>query len=227
MYNIVYLQWNKTDNMNTYRKYVPNVYVAHCPEKHEKGEEIILTTRYGKEHECIVWNFLGEWEGGYLYSITRSDGFNRQEHYRQKAERYSDWAESREKKAEDWHEKSNEGREFLSLGEPIKIGHHSERRHRALIERNRARMDRAMENWRKAEEHERKSETYQKMADKIDLSMPESLAYFEAELASAIEYHEGLKSGKYPKQHSFDVQYANRRRKELEKKLKFAKKLWS
>ena len=32
-------------------------------------------------------------------------------------------------------EASNEGKEFLVMGEPIKIGHHSEKRHRALIER--------------------------------------------------------------------------------------------
>lgn len=41
--------------MNTYLKYCPNVFVAKCEEQHEKGEEIILTTKYGKENICVVW----------------------------------------------------------------------------------------------------------------------------------------------------------------------------
>lgn len=42
--------------MNTYSKYVPNVFLAKCSEKHEKGEVIEVTTKYGKENECIVFN---------------------------------------------------------------------------------------------------------------------------------------------------------------------------
>ena len=44
------------------------------------------------------------------------------------------------RKATSITKKSNEGSEFLSLGEPIKVGHHSANRHRALIERNWDRM---------------------------------------------------------------------------------------
>ena len=33
--------------MNTYQKYCPNVFVAKCDEKHDKGEIITVTT---KEH---------------------------------------------------------------------------------------------------------------------------------------------------------------------------------
>lgn len=40
--------------MNTYRKYCPNVFVAQCTEKHEKGDTIMVETKYGKENECIV-----------------------------------------------------------------------------------------------------------------------------------------------------------------------------
>lgn len=65
--------------MNTYAKYCPNVFVAKCDEKHEKGEIITLSTRYGKENECEVWNFLYEKDGFFYYSITRADGFNCQE----------------------------------------------------------------------------------------------------------------------------------------------------
>lgn len=46
--------------MNTYQKFVPNVYLAKCEEKHEKGDEILVATKYGKENECIVFNLIFE-----------------------------------------------------------------------------------------------------------------------------------------------------------------------
>ena len=122
--------------MNTYSKFVPNVYLAKCTEKHEKGETIQVTTQYGKENECIVFNLIAEKEGFYYYSIVRADGFNAQDFANRKVERLQNAALNAEKKSNQYWEASNEGKDFLSLGEPIKIGHHSEKRHRALIERN-------------------------------------------------------------------------------------------
>ena len=40
--------------MNTYKKYCPNVFVAQCEDKHEKGDVIVVETKYGKQNECIV-----------------------------------------------------------------------------------------------------------------------------------------------------------------------------
>ena len=56
--------------MNTYYKFVPNVFLAKCDEKHEKGEEIAVTTKYGKENDCIVFNLIFERDGFYYYSIA-------------------------------------------------------------------------------------------------------------------------------------------------------------
>jgi hypothetical protein len=69
--------------MNTYRKYCPCVYVAECDEPHEKGETIIVTTRYGNENQCVTWNKVAERNGKY-YSVTRADGYTVQEHAKQK-----------------------------------------------------------------------------------------------------------------------------------------------
>ena len=57
--------------MNTYYKFAPNVFLAKCDEKHEKGETIEVTTKYGKENECIVFNLIYERDGFYYYSIVR------------------------------------------------------------------------------------------------------------------------------------------------------------
>lgn len=213
--------------MNTYAKYCPNVFVAKCEEQHEKGEEIILTTKYGKEHECIVFNLVAQKDGFYYYSIVRADGFNIQERARQKAERYSKWAASAEKKSEQYYEASNEGKDFLSLGEPIKIGHHSEKRHRALIERNWNRMGKSVEYSNKAEAHESRAEYWSRKENEINLSMPESIEYYEYKLEQAREYHEGLKSGKIARAHSFSLTYAKKAVNEAENNLKIANKLWS
>lgn len=112
--------------MNTYSKYVPNVFLAKCSEKHEKGEVIEVTTKYGKENECIVFNLIYEREGFYYYSIVRADGFNVQEWAKQRAERRYDWAQSAGQKSNEYFNRSNKDKDFLSLGEPIKVGHHSE-----------------------------------------------------------------------------------------------------
>lgn len=120
--------------MNTYYKYAPNVFLAKCDEKHERGEMIDVTTKYGKENESIVFNLVFEKDGFFYYSIVRADGFNVQEWAKHKAERRMNWAASAEKKSEEYFNASNKDRDFLSLGEPIKVGHHSEARHRRAID---------------------------------------------------------------------------------------------
>lgn len=120
--------------MNTYYKFAPNVFLAKCEEKHERGEEILVTTKYGKENACIVFNLIAEKSGFYYYSIVRADGFNVQEWAKQRAERRHEWASSAVQKSNEYFQKSNRHQDFLSLGEPIKVGHHSERGHRKMID---------------------------------------------------------------------------------------------
>lgn len=216
-----------TQVQNTYAKYCPNVWVAKCPERHEKGETILVTTQYGKENESIVFNLVAERDGFFYYSIVRADGYNCQERAKAKAERYSQWAASAENKSNQYYEASKEGADFLALGEPIKIGHHSEHRHRALIQRNWDRMGKSVEFSEKAEQHESKAEYWEKQANIINLSMPESIEYFEYLVEKRKEYHEGVKSGKYPRQHSFTLTYAKKDLNEAEKNLETAKKLWA
>lgn len=212
--------------MNTYHKFVPNVFLAKCTEKHEKGEVIDVTTKYDKENESIVFNLVFEKDGFYYYSIVRADGFNIQERAKAKSERYNSWADSAQKKSNQYYEASNEGKDFLSLGEPIKVGHHSEKRHRALIDRNWARMGKSVEFSNKADAHESKAEYWAKRASDINLSMPESIEYYEYKLEVATEYHQGLKSGKYERSHSFSLTYAKKEVNEAQKNYDLAKRLW-
>jgi hypothetical protein len=213
--------------MNTYAKYTANVFVAKCEEQHEKGEIITLSTKYGKEHECIVFNLVARGKlGEFYYSIVRADGFNVQEFAKKKAERYQNWAVASENKSNAYWEASQEGRDFLSLGEPIKVGHHSEKRHRALFERNHNRMSKAVEEGKKVEQHESKAEYWTSRANIINLSIPESLEYYEYKVEEAKMHHEGLKNGTIERSHSFSLTYAKKDVNKFESLLKDAKKLW-
>jgi len=211
----------------TYAKYCPNVFVAKCDQQHEKGSIIEIETKYGKIHEVIVFNLIHQKNGSFYYSIVRADGYNVQERAKQKAARYEQWANSADKKSTQYYEASNEGRDFLSLGEPIKIGHHSEKRHRALIERNWERMGKSVEMSKKADFHSEKAAYWADKADTINLSMPESLEYFEFKLEQAKKEHEGLKNGTIQRSHSFSLTYAKKAVNELEDKVKTAHKLWA
>lgn len=212
--------------MNTYYKYAPNVFLAKCDEKHEKGEEILVTTKYGKENESIVFNLVFERDGFYYYSIVRADGFNVQEWAKRRAERRREWAASAERKSREYYEKSNKDADFLSLGEPIKVGHHSEHRHRKMIDDAWNNMGKSVEYSNKSAEHERLAEYWDAKADIINLSMPESIDFYEHKLEKAKEYHEGLKSGKYPREHMYSLTYAKKEVNELQKKYELAVKLW-
>ena len=213
---------------NTYTKFCPNVFVAKCSEHHEKGEVITLSTKYGKEHECIVFNLAGKGKDGFFYySIVRADGYNVQERAKAKAERINSWAANAEKKSTQYWEASHEGKEFLSLAEPIKIGHHSEKRHRALIDRNHDRMGKSVEFSNKANEYNEKAEYWESKTSEINLSMPESLDYYEFKLEQAKEKQNGLKDGTIERRHSFSLTYATKEVKELTEKVNTAKKLWA
>ena len=216
-----------TTQPNTYAKYAPNVFLAKCTQQYEKGETIIVTTKYGKDNECIVFNLILQRDGYYYYSIVRADGFNVQEYARKKAEKLQGYAANAEDKSTLFWQASHEGREFLALGEPIKVGHHSEKRHRALIERNHNRMSKAVELTKVAESYESKAEYWKGRENIINLSMPESIDFYEYKLQQAKEKHEMYKNNPEKREHSFSLTYAKKEVNEAEKNLQLANKLWN
>jgi hypothetical protein len=213
--------------MNTYAKYCPNVFVMKTENTYNKGETTTIETKYGQEHEVEVFNLVHSDKNGYhYYSIARTDGFDAQERAKRKAEKLTGYATNAESRSNDQWEKSKEGADFLALGEPIKIGHHSEKRHRALIERNHARMSNAVKEMDKAQDYQSRADYWNKKASEINLSMPESLEFYAFKLQEAEDLKKQLKNGSIPKQHAYSLTYATKRVKELKDKLKTAEKLW-
>lgn len=213
--------------MNTYHKFAPNVFLAKCEEQYQKGDIIQVETKYGKENACIVHNYMGTKNGFFFYSITRQDGTNAQTVAQKRLEKLEGYAANADAKSNQAWEASHEGRDFLSLGEPIKVGHHSENRHRALIERNHRRMDKSVELSDKAEQYRQRAEYWAGRTDIINLSMPESIEYFEFKLEEALKTQQGLKDGTIAREHSFSLTYATKEVKLMKENLELAKKLWA
>lgn len=213
--------------MNTYSKYCANTFLAKCPEKHDKGSVIILETKYWKENSHIVHNLIYEKDWHYFYSITREDWFNSQEYAKNKSEKLSTTQDNLTKKSDKYWEASQEGKDFLSLAEPIKIWHHSEKRHRALIKRNWDRTSKAIELDNKAKDYDNRISYREDKSTDINLSMPESLEYFEYKLEKEKIRNKGLKDGTIPRDHWYTLTYSTNKVKELQKSFNLAVKLRS
>lgn len=213
--------------MNIYKKYCPNVYLAQCPEQHEKGEEIMVQTSYGGDQECIIHNLVYERDGFYFYSVVRADGFDSRKRAEGRAKRREAWAESTTNKSNEAYQRAGKDSEFLSLGEPIKVGHHSEKKHRKMFDDLDRNMRKSIELDEKVDRHESVAEYWRNKADQIDLSMPESLDFFIDQLVKAEKNHHDLKTGLIPKEHAYSLVYAQKKVKEIKKKIEIAEKLWA
>ncbi|UHG94704.1 DUF3560 domain-containing protein [Spirosoma oryzicola] len=210
----------------TYSKFCPNVFLAKSPEQHQKGDVISVTTQYGKENESIVFNLIYQKDGFFFYSIVRADGFNVQEWASRKAEKYQVWANTAESQANSEYNRSHNIVKDIPMGQPILVGHHSEKRHRRDLDRSWNALGNAVKLTEKAEQHESKADYWKSRASTINLSMPESVDFYEFEMERARQTHEGLKSGTIPRAHSFSLTYAKKEVNELQKKLDLAKRLW-
>ena len=209
-----------------FKKYTANVFVIESDKKLNKGDIVEVSTKYGKLVECEVWNLVTELSGKFYYSYTRNDGENSQTFALRRAERAERVQANKNKKADEWYSKSQEGADFLRLAEPIKIGHHSEHRHRALIERNWARMGNSVKLRNEADSYDSKIDYWERKANEINLSMPECVEFYEYELIKAEDYHKGLKNGSIPVEHSYSVTYANKKVKDLREKVRLSHLLW-
>ena len=213
--------------MNTYSKYAPNVFLAKCTEEHKKEETIFVTTRYGKENESIIFNLIYQRDDFFYYSIVRADGFNVQEWARNRSNKLQNSYLNSKSKSNDYWKASNKDNDFLSLGEPIKVGHHSEKRHRKTIEQAQNNMSKSMEFSNNADEYKKRAEYWEGKTNVINLSMPESIDYFKFQLEKAQLKHKGMKDGIIKRDHSFSLTYALKEVHEANNKLKLALRLWS
>ena len=96
-----------------------------------------------------------------------------------------------------------------------------------MIERNHKRIEKAIAFEDKAIGYAERAAYWESKANTINLSMPESLEYFEFKLEQAEKTHADLKSGAVKAAHSYSLAYAKKEVNELKKKLEIARLLWA
>jgi len=207
----------------------PKVFVLESDNLYRRDDIVNYTTKYGKEIELRVFKFIFKGKNGLnYYSYVREDGLSRKEFLKKKIERREGWADSNHKKSNQYYEAAQEGKDFLSLAEPIKIGHHSEKRHRALIDRNWSRMGKSVEHADKAAHHLEKIATIEdKLKSELPIDNPDCLNDIDFALSNAKELHSFYKENPKKRPHSLSLSYAKKKVNDLEKRLSLAKKLWS
>lgn len=107
------------------------------------------------------------------------------------------WAESRDAKAAQDFKKGDLREEVsgIPFGQPILVGHHSERRHRNVIDKARRAMGRAVEHSNKADEHRSKAESLRIALDKSIYSDDEdAIDKLEARIALREEASETMRT---------------------------------
>jgi hypothetical protein len=77
--------------------------------------------------------------------VIRDDGLDRKAWLERKLEKREDQQARQARLSDEYYEKAQKDRDFLSLAEPIKVGHHSEKRHRKLLDDNWGNMGKSVE----------------------------------------------------------------------------------
>lgn len=114
-----------------------------------------------------------------------------------KADRLRDYAGRREAKQDTLNEaaRTDEDATGIPFGQPILVGHHSERRHRRAIERMDRAMGAAVDNANTAEEQRRRAENIEAAANRaIYDDDPDALERLTAKLAALEEQRETMKA---------------------------------
>lgn len=211
---------------NIYKKYTAGVYCMQSDnENYQHNDKATIITKYGKEIAVIIWKKLFSKNGFTYYSVVREDGFCRKEWLQRKADKRAEQAQKAEQRSDEYYKKSNKDRNFLSLAEPIKIGHHSEKRHRKIIDDAYNNMGKSVAESKKAESLEGKAEELAYRAQKeISLDTPESLELLQGRVEYLENKRDALKaSGNYQ---SYELTNLGANIRRYKERLETAKKLW-
>jgi hypothetical protein len=117
---------------------------------------------------------------------------NYEERRQARLERYAELAEKNEKKSNAAHREFRKHLDMIPLGQPILVGHYSEKRHRAHIRKTDRIMERGIEADRKAKYYKRKAASVEAYA--ISSDDPEAVRKLKERLNQATKTHEWMKS---------------------------------
>ena len=97
-----------------------------------------------------------------------------------KADRLRDWADTREAKADTARSRVDDIASMIPMGQPILVGHHSEKRHRRDV-------DRVTNGMRQAIDHQEKADEFRRRADGIEKAAGRSIYSDDSDAVAQLE----------------------------------------
>lgn len=125
-------------------------------EQHEAGDIVEVTKRNGKTTTVELLEV--KFTHGYGVGIIENNRKSTRERKESKVERLDEWSEKAEERSERHYENAKTIIDIIPFGQPILVGHHSERGHRRALETIDRNMANSIAESKKAERHREKSE---------------------------------------------------------------------
>ena len=124
-----------------------------------------------------------------------------------KVERLNEWAEKREHKSSAEFQKSHDLVAGIPLGQPILVGHHSEKQHRNTIERTHKAAARGLDHARTAERHSEKAANIERQLNtSIYSDDPDAIEQLESKIERLECERTRIKEiNKYFRSHKIDL----------------------
>lgn len=111
---------------------------------------------------------------------------SRRERLERKRDKRREWAESARQRSDASFGAAAEIADQIPCGQPILVGHHSEKRHRRAVDKIQSGMDRGLEHQRRAEDHAAKADGIDRaLEDSIFDDDPDAIEQLEARAAAA------------------------------------------
>ena len=118
---------------------------------------------------------------------------NYDEKKQRRIDRYKKLADKNRKKSDQAYEESKDMIKHIPLGQPILVGHHSEKGHRNLLKRSRGKMDKFVEFKQKAKYYDEKAASAAANTD-ISSDDPEALQKLKKKLIALEKNQEMMKA---------------------------------
>ena len=128
------------------------------------GETVQVVTRKGKTWMAILVEEVSP--GVWTTEDTVATPGGTRERLERRAERREEWADSRERKADAAMDASRQAVEGIPFGQPILVGHHSERSHRKALQRSQDKAFESLEHDQMMRRHETAASTIRRNLDR-------------------------------------------------------------
>ena len=156
------------------------------------GETVQVTTRRGKTWTATLVEEITA--GVWSTDQTEAASGATRDRLERRAERREEWADSRERKGEAAWDASSRAVEGIPMGQPILVGHHSERGHRKALDTSERKAFEAIEHHRMADQHQQAAAGIRRQLDQsIYDDDPDAIEALTERIAILEEQRERIK----------------------------------